>query len=139
MNDRIIIDTGALVAFLCRADRHHDWVTRQLDAVRPPLMTCEAVISETCFLLRRHHAETTAVLALIQRRLLTVPFRAEDENDEIVRLMKKYADLPMSFADACLVRMSERHAERVILTLDHDFQTYRRFERQPIPIMLPSD
>ena len=46
MNDRIIIDTGALVAFLCRADRHHDWVTRQLDAVRPPLMTCEAVISD---------------------------------------------------------------------------------------------
>ena len=137
MNDRVIIDSGALVAFLCRADQQHEWVKRQLDAIQPPLLTCEAVISEACFLLRRHHADATAVLALIQQCLISMPFRAEDDNEQIMRMMKKYANLPMSFADACLVRMSERYTDHRILTFDHDFQTYRRFERQPIPLMMP--
>lgn len=137
MTRYVIIDTGPLMAFLCLADLRHQWVTTQLDAVNPPVLTCEAVISETCFLLRRHHADATAVLALLQQHLLSVPFRIENESESILTLMQKYADLPMSFADACLVRMSECYPESAILTFDHDFQTYRRFHRQSIPLLFP--
>ena len=137
MKQQAIIDTGPLVAFLCQADARHQWVTTQLDVVSPPLLTCEAVISETCFLLRRHHADASAVLALLQQQLLSVPFRIERESESILALMRKYADLPMSFADACLVRMSECSPESAILTFDHDFRTYRRFHRQSIPLIMP--
>ena len=137
MKQRMMIDTGPLVAFLCQADARHQWVTTQLDDVNPPLLTCEAVISETCFLLQRHHADASAVLALLRQQLLTVPFRISEESESIFQLMSKYADVPMSFADACLVRMSERTPESAILTFDHDFYTYRRFHRQSIPLLIP--
>lgn len=94
-------------------------------------------MSETCFLLRLHHADASAVLALLQQQLLSVPFRIENESESILALMRKYADLPMSFADACLVRMSECYADSVILTFDRDFRTYRRFHRHSIPLLMP--
>ena len=137
MKQRMMFDTGPLLAFLCQADARHQWVTTQLDDVNPPLLTCEAVISETCFLLQRHHADASAVLALLRQQLLTVPFRISEESESIFQLMSKYADVPMSFADACLVRMSERTPESAILTFDHDFYTYRRFHRQSIPLLIP--
>lgn len=137
MTRHVIIDTGPLLAFLCLSDAQHQWVNTQLDAVSPPLLTCEAVISETCFLLRRHHADASAVLALFQQQLLSVPFRIENESESILALMRKYADLPMSFADACLVRMSECYADSVILAFDRDFRTYRRFHRHSIPLLMP--
>jgi predicted nucleic acid-binding protein len=133
----VIVDTGPLVAFLRRDDSHHAWVIAQLDLLDPPLITCEAVLSEAAFLLRRVSRGPDALLALVRRKLVRVPFQLEAELPAIERLVARYANVPMSLADACLVRMSETHAGSVVLTLDSDFRTYRRHGRNIIPLIAP--
>lgn len=135
----VIVDTGPLVAFLRRDDGHHAWVSSQLAALDPPLITCEAVLSEAAFLLRRLARGPEALLALLRRQLIRVPFQLEAELPAVERLMSRYANVPMSLADACLVRMSETHAGSVVLTLDSDFRTYRRHGRNVIPLIAPPD
>jgi uncharacterized protein len=98
--------------------------------------TCEAVIAEACHLVRRLPAGPRAVLDLIQDGVIAVRFRLEDHLGRVVSLLRRYADRPMSLADACLVCMSEIAPEGVIFTLDEDFRTYRRHGRQTIPVLM---
>lgn len=131
------MDTGPLVALLNRSDRHHRWVRQVLDTVEPPVFTCEAVISEACFLLARIRDGQDTVLELLSKDILKVDFRLSAEIDSLRALMKKFRSVPMSFADACLVRMSELDPRSRILTLDSDFRVYRRNRRQAIPTLMP--
>lgn len=78
-----------------------------------------------------------ALLALVRRKLVRVPFQLEAELPAVERLMARYANVPISLADACLVRMSETHAGSVVVTLDSDFRTYRRHGRNVIPLIAP--
>ena len=133
----VIVDTGPIVAFLSRSDRHHAWAVARLSEIAPPLLTCEAVLSEACFLLGKTRAGAGGVLALVQRSLISPSFRLEEEIAPISRLMERYANVPMSLADACLVRMSEQRSGTAVLTLDSDFRTYRRHGRQAIPLIAP--
>ena len=133
----VLVDTGPLVAALNAADDFHDWAREELGRIPAPLLTCEAVISETLHLVRRIKGGQAAVMGLLQDRLVLVPFRLADELAPLARLLKRYADVPMSLADACLVRMSEQHAGAVVLTLDSDFEVYRRHGRGVIPTLSP--
>ena len=137
MTRRVLLDTGPLVAFLNRRDRFHEWATGVLDSVDAPLLTCEAVLSEACFLLRHAGGGREAVMKLVERGLVTPSFRVSDEAGMIRRLLAKFANVPMSLADACLVRMSEQLADVAVLTLDRDFRLYRRHGRQVIPTLMP--
>jgi predicted nucleic acid-binding protein len=134
---RVVIDTGPLVALLNRSDRHHRWVRQVLDTVEPPVFTCEAVISEACFLLARIRDGQDTVLELLSKDIVKVDFRLSAEVDSLRALMKKFQGVPMSFADACLVRMSELDPRTRVLTLDSDFRVYRRNRRQAIPTLMP--
>ena len=134
---RIVVDTGPIVALLNRRDRHHRWTREVLDTVEPPIFTCEAVVSEACFLLGRLAGGPDAVLALLSSGIVKVDFRMLSEVDALRGLMRKFASVPMSVADACLVRMTELDAESVIVTLDSDFRVYRRNRRQMIPTIMP--
>ena len=133
----VLVDTGPLVAALNRLDRHHKWAKARLAEIAPPMLTCEAVLAELCFLVRNIPGGSRAALELVRQGVLELPFRSADHIEPLTRLMKKYADVPMSFADACLVRMSEVHADSVLLTLDRDFLVYRRNGRQVIPTLIP--
>ena len=105
-----------------------------------PLLTCEAVLSETCFLLRKRHAsQTPIVFEMLKEGLIIIPFQATDHAHALQVLMQKYADVPMSFADACLVRMAECYDDSAILTLDADFRLYRKHGRQCIDAIMPDD
>jgi predicted nucleic acid-binding protein len=104
-----------------------------------PLLTCEAVVSETCFLLRHARGGPSAVLELIDRGALRIAFRLEDNVGAVGRLMARYASVPMSLADACLVRMAEQHSDSRVLTLDRDFRLYRKHGRHAIPAIMPED
>ncbi len=138
MNCGTILDTGPLIAFLNSRDGHHRWVREQWARVEPPFLTCEAVIAEACFLAHRlGSGAPEAVVSLVARGVLDVSFRLAAEAAAVARMMKKYEDVPMSLADACLVRMSEQHAGSVVLTLDGDFRIYRRSRRQRIPTRMP--
>jgi predicted nucleic acid-binding protein len=133
----VLADTGPLVAFLNRADDFHEWAKQQLAQITPPLLTCDAVIAEACWLLRDLPQGKSAVMQMIERKQLLLPLRLEDEAVSIRRLMEKYSRLPMDLADACLVRMSEQHSDCRVLTLDGDFRIYRRHGRQMIPLLIP--
>lgn len=133
----LILDTGPLVALLNRRDKHHGWAAEQWSLAAPPLLTCEAVIAEACFLVQPFAGAQTAVLNLIARDVLDLSFQLAAESTAISRLLNKYRNVPMSLADACLVRMAELHADGVVLTLDSDFSIYRKNGRQVIPATTP--
>lgn len=139
MKTRVLLDTGPLVASLDIADRHHLWTVAQFKEILPPLLTCEAVISEACFLLRTVPRAPTRVLEMVQRGALELSFELSHEIKAVHWLMKKYANLPASLADACLVRMSEIYAQSQTLTLDSDFRVYRQHGRRVIPVIMPSE
>ena len=106
--------------------------------VRAPLLTCEAVLSEAAYLLRRLTGGPEKAIELLTRGVLTVPFRLEGEAPAVKKLLARYGNVPMDLADACLVRLTELHADCVLLTVDSDFRdVYRRNGRQAIPTVLP--
>ncbi len=133
----VIADTGPLVALLNRREQHHNWARENFCLIRPPVITCEAVISEACFLLRDVDSGVDAVMNLFRRGVVAISFTASSELTVIDRLLHRYRSVPMSFADACLVRMSEHHTQSTVMTLDGDFRIYRRNGRQVIPTLMP--
>ena len=134
---RFAVDTGPLVALLNVRDSFHDWAKETLDSISPPLETCESVISEACFLVRHLRGGPDAVLALVSRGVVTTTFHLDSELPAVRKLMVKYASVPMSLADACLVRMTEVEHDLTLVTLDKDFRVYRRHGRQAVPVIMP--
>jgi predicted nucleic acid-binding protein len=133
----VIVDTGPLVALLNRRERHHTWASKVMDTIEPPIFTCDPVLSEACFLLQDTDGGQDAVLELLARGIVRSDFRVAAEIDSLRALMKKFANVPMSLADACLVRMTELDQKSVVLTLDSDFAIYRRNRRQVVPTISP--
>lgn len=137
MTTTILIDSGVLVALLSREDQFHEWAVRVVSNLPTPFLTCEAVITETCFLLGRYRRSHQPVFTLIHREALALSFDLGSEFQTVSDLMTKYQTVPMSLADACLVRMSEQFPRSQVLTLDSDFRIYRRHRDQPIPTLTP--
>jgi len=135
---RIIVDTGPLVAYVNRRDRWHRWVVDQMTALAPPLVTCEPVLTEACFLIRRAGGSPADLIRKVALRGLEIGIDLEDDASGIESLMRRYADTPMSLADACLVKLTERLPDCRLFTLDADFQFYRRNGRQAIPLLCPA-
>ena len=138
MASPVVLDTGPLVAFIDHEDAHHRWATEQLRLLEPPFLTCEAVISESLFLLVHAKHGVPTLMNMLQEDLVRLEFDLDDHLDAVARLIAKYHDVPMSLADACLVRMSELHTNARVFTLDADFKLYRRNSRQTIPLIYPA-
>jgi predicted nucleic acid-binding protein len=137
MAGNLLVDAGFVVALLSRRDSHYSWALTQANQYPPPWHTCEAVLSEAFHLLGGRG--TSALGGLLRRRAMLVAFDLNDEIEAVLKLLQKYSDVPMSLADACLVRMSEVFSDPLLLTTDSDFRVYRRHSRQMIPCLLPSD
>jgi len=133
-----IADTGPLVAFLDRAERHHPWVVARIDELDAPLLVCEPVLAEVMHLLARLPVAQDALLGLIENGALRVALNIEDHVPNLRRLLRKYRDQPMSLADACIVRMAELPDHHAILTLDSDFLVYRKHTRTPLALIYPT-
>lgn len=138
MKKQVILDTGPLVALLDGRDRHHEWAVAQWADIEAPLLTCESVISEACFLLDQTRAGSAAVFEMLLRKAIAVGFHLEEHVKEVRDLRAKYSDVPMSVADASLVRMAEQLNRSAVLTLDTDFRIYRKHGRRVIPLILPA-
>lgn len=132
-----IVDTGPVVALLNRRDEYHAWAKDLFSQIEPPLYTCEAVLSEVCYLLQSTSGGTDAALTLVSQKIIVPDFVLADEIGAVRKLMAKYANVPMSLADACLVRMSEIVPKRTIVTLDSDFSVYRRLGKHTIDLLTP--
>jgi uncharacterized protein len=132
-----LLDTGPLVSFLGSGLRHHAWAVEQWKRLRPPLLTCEPVLTETAFLLKRDGREADALFALLERGVIRIALSMQDEQTDLRALMRRYRNRPMSLADACLVRLSEIHNSGEVFTLDSDFRIYRRHGNKVIPVLMP--
>ena len=139
MKPHILLDTGPLVAFLHAGDKHHEWAREQFSQLEAPLLTCEAVIAESCHLLRKIPNAQHRALELIQRGSVQIALSLQKENMAIARLLVRYKDRPASLADACLIRLCEINDPSIVLTLDSDFFVYRRLGRQTIPVIHPNE
>jgi len=131
-----IADTGFLVAFANRGDRHHDWAVGVAEQVTEPLLTCEAVLAEAAF----HLGSVAIVLAMVEEGLVTPAFDFREHLPQLAALARRYADRNPDLADLCLVRMSELHPRHRVITVDRrDFRVYRRNKREAIPLVCPPD
>jgi predicted nucleic acid-binding protein len=137
MAKTVLIDSGAIVAALRRRDQHHAWTRAHFEAESEPFVSCEAVISESFFLLDGAVGGKEALCGLLERSIIAIDFSFTDQLAETLRLLRRYDDAPMSFADACLVRMAEQIQGAVVFTTDSDFRTYRKNGRQIIPLIMP--
>jgi predicted nucleic acid-binding protein len=134
----VIVDTGPLVALFDRAERHHSWVAERIEKLEAPLLTCEPVLAETMYLLARYPKAQDVVLELLHNGALRIAFQIDEHIGALRTLLQKYQDIPMSLADACLVRMAEIHDRHAVLTLDSDFFTYRKHGRASLPLIHPA-
>jgi len=139
MKKLAILDTGVFVAFLMPHDKFHQWAVTSLTNIRYPLLTCEAVLTEVCFLLQRVHNGRDKALQLVRQGYITIPFCLSEEIESVEKLIQRYNSVPMSLADASLVRMAEIYADASIITLDSDFRIYRKHRNQEISVIMPNN
>ena len=135
----VAVDTGPLFAAVDADQQHHSWVRKTISAIDPPLLTCEAVLSETSFLLERDGLDPSLPFALVRRGVLDVVPVVGSIHDAIAvsQMMHRYRNVPMSFADACLVRIVERMGGPV-MTFDSDFFIYRQESKKAVRVLAPT-
>ena len=135
MPKNCVVDSGPLVALLDPREQHHVWAREALH--RQPLLwlTCDSALSEAFFLLHAPHAR--ALDLLLRGGHLQLAFDLKNELTPVLDLRAKYSTVPMSLADACLVRMTETFPDPVLVTTDTDFKIYRRHSRLVVPCLMP--
>ena len=136
MRSGTLLDTGPIVAYLYSRDAYHDWALEAFSEVQPPAITCEAVLTEACFLIERNRWPAMRVLEYVLESEIRIGLQLEHEIEAIRGLMQRYANVPMSLADACLVRLAEI-TDLPICTLDHDFAIYRAGRRRSLTLITP--
>jgi uncharacterized protein len=133
---KVIVDTGPLVALLNRTDAAHGWVMQQLGDIAPPMLTCEAVLAEATYLTRQMPGARAALIEMIGDGFLSIGMAVADHHSALLGMIKRYADVPMSLADGCLVRLAELYPQSPVFTLDRDFSIYRKNGRQVIQLIM---
>ena len=136
MTPGAVVDTGPLVAYFCANEARHNWAVQQFASLAPPLLTCEPVLTETCFLLTRQKVEAWRLLESLGNGALRIALHLEAEAAALRDLMSRYSNIPMSLADACLVRLAEMSG-LPICTLDSDFTIYRASRRKRLALIMP--
>lgn len=136
MKAGVLVDTGPLVAYFCAKDSYHSWAVRQFASFAPPSLTCEPVVTEACFLLERAGVPASKLLAKVGQGAFRIGLHLDSEIAAIDELAVRYKDLPMSLADACLVRLAEVSGGP-ICTLDSDFLVYRKHRRRHLDLITP--
>jgi uncharacterized protein len=121
-----LIDAVPLTALLNPNDERHSWARETVDQLAGPLLTSEPALTESLHLLRRDGCDADELFALTQAGLVSIGLRFDDEQTALRELMRRYRSVPMSLADATLVRLSELHRDCRVFTLDTDFRIYRR-------------
>lgn len=136
---RVLVDTGAVVALVNRADRHHAAAVDWFRAFRGELLTSDAVITETAYVLASSAVHQQAALVWFERARAAGLLRVEAVEDyaAIARILARYASLPCDYADATLIALAERTGVAAIATVDQrDFSVYRLAGRRRFRLVL---
>lgn len=137
MKKIILLDTGVLIAVLFRRDQFHTWAVKTISQMPAPLLTCEAVLAEACFLAQKMLGTSQAVYEFVATGAVEIGFNLNEEFETVKNLALRYQNVPMSLADGCLVRMSEIYEDGKGFTTDSDFKIYRKNTNQIIPTIMP--
>lgn len=121
----VLLDTGVIVALLDRAERLHEACAVAVREIEAPLITCEAVIAESCYLLRKLAGASEAVIENVAAGIFQIPFQLSREAAGVKQVLRNYRDRQIDLADACLIRLADEYGTGEILTLDRDFAVYR--------------
>ncbi|HKV22956.1 MAG TPA: PIN domain-containing protein [Candidatus Acidoferrum sp.] len=132
----VLLDTGIIIALLNWRESSHKAAASAVVEIGGPLITCEAVITESCYLLRNVAGAAQTVLENVARGLFQIPFQLPREAPAVKWILRKYADRRIDFADACLIRLAEAFDTGDILTLDRDFETYRWGRNKPFNLLI---
>lgn len=135
----VLLDTSVIVAWLNRRDDHHKRCVEALADLRQPIATCEAVITESCYMVRSIPAAIDRVLANVADGTFRMPFQLSGCAPEIEGILQKYRDTPADFSDACLIAMASQLGTGDILTLDSDFKQYRWRRNRTFNLLIPMD
>jgi len=133
----VLLDTGVIVALLDRSERLHRACAAAVRELQVPLITCEAVIAESCYLLRNLSGASEAVIENVAAGIVQIPFQLSRESAGVKQVLRKYSDRKIDLADACLIRLADEFGTADILTLDQDFLIYRWGKNKPFR-MLPN-
>ena len=134
-----LVDTGVIVALLDRSERCHARCVTLMKDLDRPLVTCEAVIAESCYLLRALPGAAETILENVERGVFQIPFQLTRAAATVHNILRKYRDLAPDFADACLIQLADELDTGDILTLDGDFQSYRWRRNRPFNLLVPLD
>lgn len=135
----VLLDTGVVVALLDRSERFHERCAQVIGDVTAPLITCEAVIAESCYLLRRLKGASEAVLANVASGIFQIPLQLPQSAHQVCRILQKYRDRSIDLADACLIHLATEFRSAEILTLDRDFRIYRWGRNNEFRLLVPLD
>lgn len=138
MPDRLFfLDTGPLVAYFNPRDQHHAWAVDVFKSIDSSLITCEPVLAEAFYLLGKSPKGSDSLAAFCEAGVLRIEFRLLERLAAIRALLRRYNNLPMDLADACLVDLIEEHPLAGVITADQDFLIYRTKSRRRIPLIAP--
>ena len=132
----VLLDTGVIVALLDRSEKYHHACAAAIRDLDAPLITCEAVLAESCYLLRNLPGAPEAVIENVAAGIFQVPFQLSREATGVKQVLRKYRDRRIDLADACLICLADEFGTADILTLDKDFEVYRWSRRKPFRILL---
>jgi predicted nucleic acid-binding protein len=135
----VLLDTGVIFALLNKRESKHEECLQVFRELYRPIVTCEAVIVESCFLLSKYPQGIEVLLTNVKSGLFGIPFRIAKSSLEVLEILRKYRDIPASFADACLIAMANELGTGDILTLDGDFKHYRWRRNRPFNLLIPLD
>lgn len=132
----ILLDTGVIVALLDRSEDAHQACAKTLLKLQAPIITCEAVLAESCYLLRNLSGAPEAVIDNVAAGIFQIPFQISKEAASIKQILRKYRDRKIDLADACLIHLASEFETAEVLTLDSDFAIYRWGKNKPFRILL---
>ena len=136
MADELLLDTGAFVALVDRDEKAHVACVAALESWQGPVVTTEAVLTETLYLVGPQWRSQTTCLEFILRGAFQVVPSSLASLKRVSALMEKYRNVPMDFADATLVVLGEELETDWVFTLDRrGFSTYRLGQRKPFQII----
>lgn len=134
--NRILVDTGPLVAVLSPEERDHQICVSLLHSLPTPMVTCWPVVTEAMWLLRKSPRTIKRLLSGISSGILEIPAVIAAEAQQIEAIMDKYASLRPQFADAMVVYLAHRENIETIFTLDRrDFSVYRTARNRPFQLI----
>ena len=133
---KILIDSGPLIALFDASDKYHHEAVKFLKSNKSPLVTTLASVTETLHMLDFNRNAQIDFIEWVHRGAVEIQTIENSDFGRLKELTDKYRDLPMDFADSCLVYLAEKLNLNTIATIDRDFTIYRIQGRRKFKIIL---